>query len=142
MKGSTQQRCDNQPESGSDEDTAGPSDVNQDLDVQAEDIQETDELRTQVGNLTERCADSERKVFSFSHFASDDNGIKFYPGFPNVKVFNAGYDFCNPGEQGENISYWHSSSTSEVSYRLRPSKKWLLVLNLSCFELRFDTKSV
>ena len=49
----TQQRCDNQLESGSDEDTAGPSDLNQDLDIQAEDIQETDELRTQVENLTE-----------------------------------------------------------------------------------------
>ena len=124
-KAPTQQRCDNQPESGSDEDTAGPSHVNQDLDVQAEDIQETDEayslevqigdLMTQVENLTERCADSERKVFSFSRFASDDNSIKFYTGFPNVQVFNALYDFCNPGEQGENISYWHSSSTSEVS---------------------------
>ena len=124
-KAPTQQRCDNQPESGSDEDTAGPSHVNQDLDVQAEDIQETDEayslevqigdLRTQVENLTERCAVSERKVFSFSRFASDDNSIKFYTGFPNVQVFNALYDFCNPGEQGENISYWHSSSTSEVS---------------------------
>ena len=54
------------------------------------------DLRTQVEHLTERCADSERKVFSFSRF-------------------NALYDFCNPGEQGENISYWHSSSISEVS---------------------------
>ena len=88
QKAPTQQRCDNQPESGSDEDTAGPSDVNQDLEMifQAEDIQETDEayslevqfgdLRTQVKNLTEQCADSERKVFSFSCFASDDNQHK------------------------------------------------------------------
>ena len=49
-------------------------------------------------------------MFSFSRFCIDDS-ISFYTGLPNLQVFEALYEFCNPGEHGENISYWHSSTT-------------------------------
>ena len=76
---------------------------------------ELNELKTTVKHLTERCANSERKVFSFSRFCDDSKSFQFYTGFPDVKVFDALYEFCNPGEHGENITYWHSATTSEGS---------------------------
>lgn len=101
----TKSRCNNKPVSDSDIDTAGPSGINlginQNIEPGAENIQETDEayplevqiddLRTQVENLTQRCTESDRKVFSFSRFACDDNSIKFCTGFPSIQVFNALY---------------------------------------------------
>ena len=39
--------------------------------------------------------------------------MAFYTGFPSVELFDAVYDFCDPGEDGENIRYWHSSSKSK-----------------------------
>ena len=76
---------------------------------------EVNELKTRVEHLTERCTNSERKVFCFSRFCNDNKSFQFYTGFPDVKVFDALYEFCNPGEYGENISYWHSATTSEGS---------------------------
>ena len=37
----------------------------------------------------------------------------FYTGFANGEIFDALYNFCDPGENGENIRYWHSSSTDQ-----------------------------
>ena len=76
---------------------------------------ELNELKTRVEDLTERCTNSEREVFCFSRFYNDSNSFQFYTGFPDVKLFDALYEFCNPGEHGENISYWHSATTSEGS---------------------------
>jgi hypothetical protein len=76
---------------------------------------ELNELKTRVEDLTERCTNSERKVFCFSRFYKDNNSFQFYTGFPDVKLFDALYEFCDPGEHGENISYWHSATTSEGS---------------------------
>ena len=39
--------------------------------------------------------------------------MAFYTGFPSVELFDAVCDFCDPGEDGENIRYWHSSSTNQ-----------------------------
>ena len=30
-----------------------------------------------------------------------------------MKVFDALYEFCNPGKHGENITYWHSADTGD-----------------------------
>ena len=40
-----------------------------------------------------------------------------------MKLFDALYEFCNPGEHGENISYWHSATTSEGSISSDSSTK-------------------
>ena len=39
--------------------------------------------------------------------------MAFYTGSTSGEVFDALYDFCDPGEDGENIRYWHSSSTNQ-----------------------------
>ena len=65
----------------------------------------------QVENLKKQCQDHERKSFSLNRFNTDKN-LNFYTGFPSIKVFDAFYDFCDPGNVGENIRYWHSASTA------------------------------
>ena len=39
---------------------------------------------------------------------SDNDSISFYTGFPNLETFKATLSYLNPGENGENIRYWHS----------------------------------
>ena len=73
-------------------------------------------MKAKVKDLKERCASNESKVFCFSRFCKDDKSIKFYTGFPTVDVFDALYDFCNPGGNGENINYWHSGTFSDSSF--------------------------
>ena len=65
-----------------------------------------------VIELTTRCQGYEKKYFGLNKF-KDGKSIAFYTGFTCGEVFDALYDFCDPGEDGENIRYWHSSSTSQ-----------------------------
>ncbi|CAB3979541.1 Hypothetical predicted protein [Paramuricea clavata] len=51
---------------------------------------------------------------SSSHLEEDVTGPETRKQ-THVKLFDALYKFCNPGEHGENISYWHSVTTSEGS---------------------------
>ena len=44
--------------------------------------------------------------------------ITFYTGFPSVGVL---FNFCNPGKDGENILYCHSSFTSQDTTVLNES---------------------
>ena len=37
----------------------------------------------------------------------------FYTGFADGEIFDALYNFCDSGEDGENIRYRHSSSTGQ-----------------------------
>ena len=74
---------------------------------------ELNETKEQLRILTTRCQDYANKSFSFNQLKQSDKLINFYTGFPTVGVFNALFDYCDPGKDGENIRYWHSSATSQ-----------------------------
>ena len=76
------------------------------LDIKLRDAQKV------VIDLTTRCQEYEKKTFCSNKF-KDSKSMAFYTGFPSVELFDAVYDFCDPGEDGENIRYWHSSSTNQ-----------------------------
>ena len=87
---------------------------------------ELNETKEQLGRLTTRCQDYEMKSFLFNQLKQSDKLINFYTGFLTVGVFNALFDYCDPGKDGENIRYWHSSSTSQDTTVLDESspKSW------------------
>ena len=39
----------------------------------------------------------------------------FYTGFPNYKVFLASFEYLDPGDNGENVSYWLSCDNEILS---------------------------
>ena len=70
------------------------------------------EMKQQLVNLTTRCEHFEKKSFSLNRF-KNDKSMGFYTGFTDGEIFDALYNFCDSGENGENIRYWHSSSTDQ-----------------------------
>ena len=46
-------------------------------------------------------------IFIYSY--SNNNAIHFYTGLPNWDIFMSVFRFLNPGDMGENITYWLSS---------------------------------
>ena len=68
------------------------------------------EVKQQLVNLTSRYNHLEKKSFSLDRFSKS---MWFYTGFANDEIFDALYNLCDPGENGENIRYWHSSSTGQ-----------------------------
>ena len=63
------------------------------------------EMKQQLVNLTTRCHNFEKKFFSLNRF-KNDKSMGFYTGFAGGEIFDALYNFCGSGEDGENIRYW------------------------------------
>ena len=104
------------------EQTAEPS-RSQELESDEEN-NELDVLKKRIEQLTGECSVLEKRVFSFLRFSNNEKSFKYYTGFPSVKVFDALFEFCNPGENGQNISYWNSSVTTEALFSdLEPKTK-------------------
>ena len=53
-----------------------------------------------------------KQLFNLERFKNDDSSIAFYTGFPNYDTLKAIFNYLNPGENGENINYWLSSTKS------------------------------
>ena len=64
--------------------------------------------------LTHRISVLEARVFTIDRFESDKD-VTFYTGFPNRIVFESVFEFLDPGDEGENISYWHSDDSATVN---------------------------
>ena len=64
--------------------------------------------------LTHRISILEARVFTLDRFESDKN-VTFYTGFPTRIVFESVFEFLDPGNKGENISYWHSDDSATVN---------------------------
>ena len=60
------------------------------------------EMKQQLVNLTARCGNFEKKSFSLNRF-KNDKSMGFYTGFADGEIFDALYNFCDSGEDGENI---------------------------------------
>ena len=82
------------------------------------------EMKQQLVNLTTRCGNFEKKSFSLNRF-KNDKSMEFYTGFAEGEIFDALYNFCDSGEDGENIRYWHSSSTDQDTTVLSENDEYL-----------------
>ena len=82
------------------------------------------EMKQQLVNLTTWCNNFETTSFSLNRF-KNDKSMGFYTGFADGEIFDALYNFCDSGEDGENIRYWHSSSTDQDTTVLRENDEYL-----------------
>ena len=64
--------------------------------------------------LTHRISVLEATAFTIDRFESDKH-VTFYTGFPNRIVFESVFEFLDPGNKSENISYWHSDDSATVN---------------------------
>ena len=85
---------------------------------------ELEEIKQQLVNLTTRCENFEKKSLSLNRF-QNGKAMGFYTGFADVEIFDALYNFCDSGEEGENIRYWHSSSTDPDTTVLRENDEYV-----------------
>ena len=92
--------------------------MNRDIATQTNEIELKDsvaELKQQLVDLkyesekAEKRIDSlQKQLFTVDRFKGDDSSIKFYTGFPNWETFQAVFKYLNPGNEGQNITYWLS----------------------------------
>jgi len=71
-------------------------------------------FKLEVEELTHRISVLKARVFTIDRFESDKD-VTFYTGFPNRIVFESVFEFLDPGNKGENISYWHSDDSATVN---------------------------
>ena len=64
------------------------------------------DLESNLERAKRRIESLQNQVFTIERFQSSDASIHFYTGFPNWKVFMSVFRYLNPGDMGENITYW------------------------------------
>ena len=81
-------------------------------------------LEQEIDELTRRLQDTQRqndarnkRLFTFENLESKDSNAAFYSGFQTWEVFMAVFKYIDPGERGENISVWQSSTDITSDYR-------------------------
>ena len=67
------------------------------------------ELKSNLERANRRIESLQNQVFTIDRFQNNDAAIHFYTGFPNWDVFMVVFRYLNPGDMGENITYWLSS---------------------------------
>ena len=67
-----------------------------------------DKLKSEVAELNGRNAMLQARIFSVDRFLESDKDVTFYTEFPSRGVFESVFEFLDPGNEGENIKYWHS----------------------------------
>ena len=72
------------------------------------------DLKTKLEKANQRIEFLQKQMFTVNRFRGDDSSIKFYTGFPNWNTFNAVFKYLNPGNEGQNISYWVSKLNVNV----------------------------
>ena len=68
------------------------------------------QLTMEIERLSAKHNSLQGKVFSIDRFITSDKDLSFYTGFPNASVLKSILRYLNPGKEGENINYWHSST--------------------------------
>ena len=73
------------------------------------------DLKPNLEKANQRIESLLKRLFTVARFRGDDSSIKFYTGFPNWDTFDAVFKYFNPGNEGQNISYWVSKLNLNVS---------------------------
>ena len=82
---------------------------------QTEMNQQLIDLKTKLEKANQHIESLEKQMFTIDRFRGDDSSIKCYTGFPNWDTFDAVFKYLNPGNEGQNISYWVSKLNLNVS---------------------------
>ena len=64
----------------------------------------------EIERLSAKNNSLQAKVFSIDRFITSDKDLSFYTRFPNASVLESILRYLNPGKEGENINYCHSST--------------------------------
>ena len=73
------------------------------------------DLKSKLEKANQHIESLQKQTFTVDRFRGDDSSIKFYTGFPNWDTFDAVFKYLNPGNEGQNISYWVSKLNLNVS---------------------------
>ena len=73
------------------------------------------DLKSKLEKAHQHIESLQKQTFTVDRFRGDDSSIKFYTGFPNWDTFDAVFKYLNPGNEGQNISYWVSKLNLNVS---------------------------
>ena len=88
--------------------------------------QEIDELKCQLQD-TQRQSDSlSKRLFNFENCKAKDSNAAFYTGFQSWDILMAVFKYFDPGERGENISYWRSKTDNNTESAYGEDRKDLL----------------
>ena len=68
------------------------------------------QLTMEIERLSAKNNSLQAKVFSIDRFITSDKNVSFFTGFSNASVLESILRYLNPGKEGENINYWHSST--------------------------------
>ena len=77
--------------------------------------QEIKELKRQLQYMQRQNDDLIDRLFTLENLKSKDSSATFYSGFPIWETCMVVYTFLDPGEKGENISYWLSTNPGAFS---------------------------
>lgn len=75
---------------------------------------EIKELKIQLQDAQRQNETLNKRQFTLENLQLKDSAAAFYTGFQTWDAFMAVYNYLDPGERGENISYWRSTN-AEVS---------------------------
>ena len=67
------------------------------------------QLTMEIERLSAKNNSFQAKVFSLDRFITSDKDLFYFTGFPNASVLESILRYLNPGKEGENINYRHSS---------------------------------
>ena len=68
--------------------------------------QEIDELRRHLQDTQRQNDALNNRLFTFENLKSKDSNAAFYAGFQTWDTFTPVFVYLDPGERGENISFW------------------------------------
>ena len=68
--------------------------------------QEIDELRRHLQDTQRQNDALNNRLFTFENLKSKDSNAAFYAGFQTWDAFTPVFVYLDPGERGENISFW------------------------------------
>ena len=78
--------------------------------------QEIQELKCQLQDAQCQNDVLNKRLFNFENCKSKDSNAAFYTGFQSWDTFMAVFEYLDPGERGENISYWRSTTDNNSDY--------------------------
>ena len=78
--------------------------------------QEIQELKRQLQDTQRQNDVLSKRLFNFENCKSKDSNAAFYTGFQSWDTLMAVFQYLDPGERGENISYWRSTNDNNSDY--------------------------